>query len=136
MLNEEVGQMVFEQQVSGATRDAIAMFSAATEDPNPIHVDDGFAKECGFPRVIQQGPMTTAHFARLLVERLGRQRLKLLDLSFTAPVFPDEALALTAKVAKVEDELTLELTAAKQDGTVTAKGFATVSRTPARRGKS
>jgi|GEM_PF-716294 len=132
MLNEEVGQMVFEQQVSGTTRDAIAMFSAATEDPNPIHVDEGFAKECGFPRVIQQGPMTTAHFARLLVERLGRQRLKVLDLAFTAPVFPDEALALTAKIAKVEDELTLDLTAAKQDGTVTAKGFATVSRTPAR----
>src|SRR5262249_57879847 len=65
------GDVVLDQTLPGASRAAIALFSQATEDPNPIHVDEEFAKRCGFPQVIQQGPMTTAHFARLLGERCG-----------------------------------------------------------------
>jgi len=96
-----VGQLVFDRRVAGASREAIAMFSEATQDPNPIHVDDAFAKACGFPQVIQQGPMTTAHFARILAEAVGADRLKVLDVTFTAPVFPQEALALSGRVSKV-----------------------------------
>ena len=133
MAFEAVGDVVFQQQVRGATRAAIAQFSEATEDPNPIHVDEAFAKASGFPQVIQQGPMTTAHFARLLALHVGRQRLKVLDVTFTAPVFPDEPLTLSAKIAKVDADITIELSAAKQDGTVTAKGFAIVAREGAAR---
>ena len=121
-----VGQLVFDRRVPGATRDAIAMFSEATEDPNPIHVDDAFAKACGFPQVIQQGPMTTAHFARILAETVGADRLKVLDVTFTAPVFPQEELALSGTVSKVEADITIDLVASKADGTVTARGFAIV----------
>lgn len=123
----KAGDIVFAKDIPGATRDAIAMFSVATEDPNPIHVDDAFAKECGFPQVIQQGPMTTAHFARLLTEAVGARRLRMLDVTFTAPVFPGETLRLTATVAKAEGDITLELSAQKSDGTVTAKGSAIIA---------
>lgn len=128
MANLAAGDLVFARRVPGATRDAIAMFSEATEDPNPIHVDDAFAKACGFPQVIQQGPMTTAHFARLLVDSLGPQRLRVLDITFTAPVYPEEALDLSGKVAKIGDDIMIDLVAAKSDGTVTARGFAVVTR--------
>ena len=122
-----VGDIVLDELVPGATRGAIALFSEATEDPNPIHVDDDFARRCGFPQVIQQGPMTTAHFARLLTRAVGRGRLRALDLSFTAPVFPDEALKLLATVAAVDPAITLNLVAQKADGTVTAKGEAIIA---------
>jgi len=125
MATEQVGDIVFQHRQPGASRNAIAQFSEATEDPNPIHVDLAFANACGFPQVIAQGPMTTAHFARLLAQRYGTARLRVLDLTFTAPVFPDEPLVLTATVAKVGD-LTLDLTAAKLDGTVTARGVAQI----------
>ena len=126
MAAEQVGDVVLQHRQPGASREAIAQFSQATEDPNPIHVDLAFANACGFPQVIAQGPMTTAHFARLLARKYGPSRLRVLDLTFTAPVFPDEPLMLTATVASV-GELRLDLLAAKLDGTVTAKGFAEIA---------
>jgi acyl dehydratase len=121
-----MGECLFRTEVPGASREAIRLFSEATEDPNPIHVDDEFARSCGFPQVLQQGPMTTAHFARLLGDALGPQRLKALDLSFTAPVFPEEPLIFLATVASLEPEVRLELQVQKRDGTQTAKGEAIV----------
>jgi acyl dehydratase len=115
------GDVIFETIVPGADRSRLADFSEGTEDPNPIHVDEGFAKAAGFPTVLQQGPMTTAHFARLLAAEVGRDRLRWLDVTFTAPVFPGEDLRLKAVVTGVEDGLVrCALTAEKTDGTPTA----------------
>ena len=121
-----VGNTVFKIQMPGSSREAIAMFSAATEDPNPIHVDPAFAKACGFDQVIQQGPMTTAYFAQLLADQFGQDRLMSLELGFTAPVFPEEPLTLTSTITGVSDAIYLELSAEKADGTQTAKGTAVV----------
>ena len=125
MAEHTVGQVLFERTVAGASRERLRQFSEATEDPNPIHVDEDFAKACGFPTVVQQGPMTTAHFGRLLEDAVGVDRLRVLDVAFTAPVFPDEALTLTATVSSTDNGKTrCDLRAAKDDGTVTANGVA------------
>ena len=119
------GDRLFDTTLPGADRARIAEFSVATEDPNPIHTDEDFARAAGFPTVLQQGPMTTAHFARLLAERVGQDRLRWLDVTFTAPVFPGEALRIEAVVTAVrEDAVACTLTAAKADGTVTARAEA------------
>lgn len=112
----------------GASRDQIALFSEATEDPNPIHLDEDFARAAGFPTVLQQGPMTTAHFARLLGEAVGPERIRVLDVSFTAPVFPGEELRLVAVVTEVGERVACALTAAKADGSETARGEAIFDR--------
>lgn len=122
-----IGDVILEQTVPGANRNQIALFSAGTEDPNPIHVDEAFAKAAGFPTVLQQGPMTTAHFARLLSKQVGADRLQTLDVNFTAPVFPDEPLVLKARVERVDDLVHCALTAEKSDGTLTARGTASFS---------
>lgn len=119
------GDVIFDVTQPGASRAQLAQFSAGTEDPNPIHVDDAFAKRCGFPTVLQQGPMTTAHLGLLLAEHFGA-RLKTLDVTFTAPVFPDEPLQLVAKVESVGAEIVCALSAHKADGTQTARGTATI----------
>ncbi len=124
----EVGNVLFDVTLPPAGRARVATFSEATQDPNPIHVDDDFAKVAGFPTVLQQGPMTTAQFARLLDEHVGHGRTKTLDLFFTAPVFPEDALALKAVVAEVGDVIRVTLTATKPDGGLTAKGTAELSK--------
>ena len=119
------GDILFDATVPGANLARLADFSAGTEDPNPIHTDEEFAKAAGFPTVLQQGPMTTAHFARLLAERVGQDRLRWLDVTFTAPVFPEEDLRIEAVVTAVAgDAVICALTASKGDGTVTAKAEA------------
>src|SRR5512134_2430857 len=106
------GDVIFDEARPGASREQLALFSAGTEDPNPIHVDDAFAKRAGFPTVLQQGPMTTAHFAAMLAAKFGA-RLNSLDVTFTAPVFVGDALRLAAKVESVGGEIVWSLTAHK-----------------------
>jgi acyl dehydratase len=111
----------------GATRAQLAAFSAGTEDPNPIHVDEAFARRSGFATVLQQGPMTTAHFALLLAERFGAARLRSLDVTFAAPVYPGEALRFQVVPRDGGSADELDLIAAKEDGTVTARGVAVLA---------
>lgn len=124
------GEVLFEVALPAAGRERIAEFSAATEDPNPIHVDDDFAHRAGFPTVLQQGPMTTAQFARLLEQVAGIGSLKVLDVTFTAPVFPHDSLTLRAVVDEAGTTVRCNLTASKGDGTKTATGTAELSPQP------
>lgn len=121
------GDVIFDETRPGASREQLALFSAGTEDPNPIHVDDAFARRAGFATVLQQGPMTTAHFAMMLAAKFGA-RLKSLDVTFTAPVFVGDALRLVAKVESDGEMMALALTATKPDGTQTARGTAVIAR--------
>jgi acyl dehydratase len=122
------GEILFEVRLAPAGRARIAAFSEGTQDPNPIHVDGAFAQAAGFPTVLQQGPMTTAQFARLLEEHAGAGRIRVLDVFFTAPVFPEDELVLKAEVTAVEDVIRCALTAHKADGVQTAKGTAELTR--------
>ncbi len=124
-----VGDEVFSVTVPGSSRSQIAAFSEATQDPNPIHVSRASAETSGFPDVIQQGPMTTAHFARLLAQAVGIGAMKSLDVTFLAPVFPEEALQIVATVERTGgSETEITLTAVKLDGVQTAKGTAILAR--------
>lgn len=118
--------MLFKKELPPAGRARVAAFSEGTEDPNPIHVDDEFAHGAGFPAVLQQGPLTTSHFARLLEERVGRGKLRVLDITFTAPVYPEDRLTLIAEVADVGNVIRCNLSSFKQDGSQTAKGTAEI----------
>ena len=107
------GDVIFDEARPGASRAQLALFSAGTEDPNLFHT------------VLQQGPMTTAHFGLLLAQRFGA-RLKSLDVTFTAPVFVGDALRIVGKVESVGEEIVVALAATKPDGTQTARGTATI----------
>jgi acyl dehydratase len=120
------GMVLFKRELPPAGRARVAAFSVGTEDPNPIHVDDEFAHKAGFSTVLQQGPMTTSHFARLLEERVGRGKLRILDITFTAPVYPDDSLTLVAEVAEAGNVVKCNLSAFKGDGSQTAKGTAEI----------
>jgi len=124
------GQLLFEQRLPPSGRQRVALFSEATQDPNPIHVDDQLAQRAGFPTVLQQGPMTTAQFARLLEQTVGGASLRVLDVTFTAPVFPEDSLTLRAEVVEVGANVRCALSATKPDGTRTATGTAELRLNP------
>src|SRR5688572_6745258 len=117
----KAGEVLFETELAPAGRERVAKFSQGTQDPNPIHVDDAFARQAGFASVLQQGPMITAQFARLLEQHVGEGRLKVLDVSFTAPVYPDDALILRAEITEASERMRCALIARKRDGTQAAK---------------
>ncbi len=66
-----------------------ARFAAATNDYNPVHVDDAFARAAGLPSVVGSGLLAVAVIAESLGERTMGQRL---SVRFKQPIRPEAVL--------------------------------------------
>jgi len=105
------------------TRGQLVRYAGAALDFNPIHWNEGFAKDVGLPDVIAHGMLTMALAGRVVTDWLGDPG-RLIDLSarFTRPVVvpntPDGALVeFTGKVGAINDDGTARIDlAAKFDG--------------------
>jgi acyl dehydratase len=76
-------------------KDQTYRYKEASGDPNPIHVDEGFAKMAGLPGIIVHGLCTMAFVARAVTEKLAGGdplKLKRLRVRFTRPVFPGQSI--------------------------------------------
>lgn len=84
------------------TRDNVADFGDGVGDHNPVHFDIGFATAAGLPDTVVHGPLTTAIVIDQLIAQLGAESLLSLDLRLRGPVFPGDALTITAADYGVE----------------------------------
>lgn len=101
--------------VDGLTRTQIVMYVAAAGDFHPLHHDDVYAREHGYPGVFAPGMLTLALTARAITARLGAARLGWLTSRFRAQVWPGDVL-----VARVTDHPggAIEVVTLNQHGTV------------------
>jgi acyl dehydratase len=77
------------------TRPETALIYRLSADPNPLHVDPELARGAGFDRPILHGLATYGVAAHAIVKTLcGYQpeRLKVLSVRFSGPVFPGETI--------------------------------------------
>jgi acyl dehydratase len=85
----------FDLAVSLATRPEQAALYRLSGDYNPLHIDPAVARSAGFDRPILQGLCSYAIAGRAIVAALcegDADRLRRLDVRFSAPVFPGETL--------------------------------------------
>ncbi|WP_410650104.1 MaoC family dehydratase [Amycolatopsis sp. cmx-4-54] len=115
------------------TRDQLVRYAGASQDFNPIHWNEAFAKEVGLPDVIAHGMLTMALGARLVTDWLGDPgRLVDYFARFTRPVVvPNDGVAtieFTGKVAVVNDDGTarVDITAKFEGKAVLGKAQAVV----------
>lgn len=75
--------------------DQVKGFAELTGDKNPIHLDEDYAKACGFPKPIVHGFLSASIFSRIFgTEFPGEGTVYLSQaMSFKAPIFPGEPLA-------------------------------------------
>lgn len=110
------------------SRHVLALFGAGSGDTNPIHVDLDMARAAGFDDVFAHGMLSVAYLGRLLTESFGHERLRSLDIRFTAitPVLAEPVC--TAVVRELVDgEAHLDLAVVLADGTTTVAGTAVVA---------
>lgn len=80
-----------------ATLPQAALLYRLTGDRNPLHADPELARAAKFERPILHGSCTYGHAAQALVKLLcdhDGDRLRRLDVRFTAPVYPGETMRL------------------------------------------
>jgi len=114
------------------TKEEIKEYADAAGDPNPMHLDEDFAKMAGYRTVIAHGLMTMAFVSQALTRLLpSHSNLKRLKTRFAKVVYPGDTLTCKAKVTEKHMEadgnfVELEAWADNQDGETVAKGTATV----------
>jgi acyl dehydratase len=75
-------------KIGPLTRSHFARFAVATNDFNPIHLDDTFAQAAGLPTAVGSGLLA----ASLIAETAGGTEGQRLSVRFRQPIFPGNVL--------------------------------------------
>jgi acyl dehydratase len=125
----ETGQLLKPLTKPAITREQLKAYASASGDPNPIHLDETFAKEAGFPSVIAHGMLSMAFLGDHIRFNFPEthyqvQRFK---VKFKKVTFPGDVLSCEGSVRKVgPDEITVIVRTKNQKGEVTTEGEATL----------
>jgi 3-hydroxybutyryl-CoA dehydratase len=95
----EAGDPVPELRVT-PDADLTKRYAEASGDPNPIHLDDEFAKSVGLPGKILHGLWSMAQVARAQTHAAGDdpRALKRLEVQFRGMGFPEQEIVVTGTV--------------------------------------
>ncbi len=92
-------------------------YAEASGDPNPIHIDEEFAKKVGLPGCILHGLWSMAQVARAHGEAAGDPlALKRLEVQFRGMGFPEQEIVVSAEVTAVAEGRIVTDTRAEQSG--------------------
>jgi len=59
------------------TKEQLKEYGPAAGDPNPIHIDDEFAKMAGYPGVFAHGMLSMGFLGQFLADRFGLESIKI-----------------------------------------------------------
>lgn len=84
----------------------IQLFAEVSGDQNPVHLDDGYARETIFGGRIAHGMLTASLISAVIGEQLpGHGTIYLIqDLRFLAPVFPNDTVLAQVTVKEIRPE--------------------------------
>ena len=86
--------------VPAVTRTMLALYSGASGDHNPIHIDVDFARAAGMPDVFAHGMLSMAWLGRLLTQWAPQERLREFEVRFTAMTYVGERITCSGRVAR------------------------------------
>lgn len=116
------------------TRTDFVRYAGAGGDFNPIHHDDGLARDAGFPSVFGMGLFHAGMLGIRLARWVGPDAIRSFAVRYTAQVWPGDELTFTGVVREVDDAVaTLDLEVRRQTGEVVAKATATAVVAPGTR---
>jgi acyl dehydratase len=80
-------------------RSQIARFAGATGDYGPLHVDEPFARNAGFPSVLVPGMLAMGFLGELVTDWLRGARVKRFGARFVKIVWPGDVVTVRGRVA-------------------------------------
>src|SRR5688500_3577001 len=79
-------------------------YAEASGDPNPIHIDEDFAKKVGLPGCILHGLYSMAQVAKAHTDVAGGdpRSLRSLEVQFRGMGFPEQEIVVTSTVREAD----------------------------------
>ncbi len=113
------------------TKPMLVEYGEAALDGNPMHTDDEFAQDAGYPGVFAQGMLSMGFLGQFLVERFGVDSLKRFKVRFSRITWPGETITckgvVTRKYTQGGEKLVdLDIHTENQEGEKKLVGSATV----------
>lgn len=130
-MNWEAGQPLHVLTKPPITRQQLRDYAAASGDNNPIHLDEAFAQEAGFPSVIVHGMISMAYLGDHLQFNFppSQYHVHKFKARFRKVTFPGDVLSCEGKIKRVEGgRYWVSLHTRNQRGEITTEGEAEVSR--------
>ncbi len=114
------------------TRTDLVRYAGASGDFNPIHHDEGFARDAGNPTVFGHGMLTAGFVARAVTDAVGPANLRRYKVRFATRVWPGDTITCTGKITRRyedggETRVDGEVTATRQTGEVAVSGTFTAA---------
>lgn len=126
------GDALPEIVVRDLTRTDLVRYAGASGDFNPIHHDEGFAREAGNPTVFGHGMLTAGFLARCVTDAVGVENLRRYKVRFANRVWPGDTITCGGRVTRRYEEageqrIDGELEARTQRGEVAVSGTFTAA---------
>lgn len=86
------------------TRTDFVRYQGASGDMNPVHHDEGFAAEAGFPAPLAVGMFTAGALNAWATDWLGPRNVRRTRTRWHLPCFPGDTLTLEGEVERQYDE--------------------------------
>lgn len=125
------GDSLPERSFGPLTRTDFVRYQGASGDFNPIHHDEKFAQNAGFPTVFSVGMLQAGYLATYATDLFGPTNVRRFKVQFREQVWPDDVLTCRGNVTAIRDDdaggkaLDVDLVVTTQDGRTAIKGTAT-----------
>ncbi len=87
------------------TRETLKAYGPAAGDPNPMHVDDEFAKNAGYPGVFAHGMLSMGYLGEFLHKAAGGvANVRKFRARFAKLTWPGDVVSCKGVVTAVRDE--------------------------------
>ena len=100
-LNEEIDLPEIKRSV---IQENINLYAEASQDFNPIHIDEDFAKKAPLGGTIAHGMLILAYISQMMTAAFGQNWLSggKLNIRFKAPARPGDTIIVSGKICRVE----------------------------------
>ncbi|PSR68854.1 hypothetical protein C8258_06480 [Nocardia sp. MDA0666] len=116
-----IGQQAPARTYGPLTRTDFVKYQGASGDFHPLHHDELFARDTGFPTVFSVGMLQAGLLVSFVTDWLGLANLRRFKVRFAEKVWPADTLTCAATVADIYEaddgrRIRIEMTCTRQTG--------------------
>ena len=86
------------------TREDLKTYAAVSGDPNPMHTDEEFARNAGYPGVFAHGMLSMGYLGQFLVQASGVGSIRKFRTRFAKLTWPGDVITCRGRVTAVTDD--------------------------------